>query len=62
MPNWPSGLDDAKRYVVFYSRTCEHCEAMFLDDLLIPLDAPITAIERGRRAYSRLRMVIGGSS
>jgi len=45
MPVWPKGLDDPKRYVVFYSRTCEHCEAMFMDDLIIPLDAPITAIE-----------------
>jgi len=45
MPTWPTGLDEAKRYVVFYSRTCEHCRDMFLDDLLIPLDAPITAIE-----------------
>ncbi len=45
MPIWPSDMDGPKRYVVFYSRTCEHCEEMFHFDLIVPLDAPVTAIE-----------------
>lgn len=45
MPRWPKDMDKGKRYVVFYSRTCEHCQAMFWDDLIVPLDAPITAVE-----------------
>jgi hypothetical protein len=45
MPRWPKDMDTGKRYVVFYSRTCEHCQAMFQHDLVIPLDAPVTAVE-----------------
>ena len=42
----PSGLDSGKRYVVFYNRTCDHCEDMFRDDLTDPqLAAMVTAIE-----------------
>ncbi len=42
----PSGLDSAKRYVVFYNRTCDHCEDMFREDLVDPrLAAMVTAIE-----------------
>jgi hypothetical protein len=29
----PEGLNDGKWYVVFYGRTCDHCEAMFRDVL-----------------------------
>ena len=46
MKTKPSGLDAGKRYVVFYSRTCDHCEDMFRDDLTDPqLAAMVTAIE-----------------
>jgi hypothetical protein len=50
MPTWPKIADTGKHYVVFYSRTCEHCETMFWEQLGIasdstPLDAPLTAIE-----------------
>lgn len=45
MPRWPKDMDEGRRYVVFYSRTCEHCEAMFWDDLTVPLDSPVTAVE-----------------
>jgi hypothetical protein len=45
MPRWPSGMDQGKRFVVFYSRTCEHCEQMFQEDLIFPLAAPVTAVE-----------------
>jgi hypothetical protein len=45
MPRWPKDMDTGKRYVVFYSRTCEHCETMFWDDLISALDAPVTAVE-----------------
>jgi hypothetical protein len=45
MPRWPRDLDTGKRFVVFYSRTCEHCQAMFSEDLSRPLAAPVTAIE-----------------
>ena len=42
----PSGLDSGKRYVVFYNRTCDHCEDMFREDLVDPqLAAMVTAIE-----------------
>ncbi len=45
MPKWPAGLETGTRYVVFYSRTCEHCEEMFWNDLLEPQDPPVVAIE-----------------
>jgi hypothetical protein len=45
MQRWPSGMDAAKKYVVFYRRDCEHCEAMFYDYLIVELDAPVTAVE-----------------
>lgn len=47
MPTWPAGLDEAKRYVVFYSRTCDHCEEMFEMDLAPHADRArmTTAIE-----------------
>lgn len=45
MPRWPEGLDEGKTYVVVYSRTCDHCEEMFHQDLIYPLDAPVVAIE-----------------
>ncbi len=42
----PSGLDSGKRYVVFYNRTCDHCEDMFRKDLVDPqLAAMVTAVE-----------------
>jgi len=46
MKTKPSGLDSGKRYVVFYNRTCDHCEDMFREDLADPqLAAMVTAIE-----------------
>ncbi len=46
MKTKPSGLDSGKRYVVFYNRTCDHCEDMFREDLVYPqLAAMVTAIE-----------------
>lgn len=46
MSRWPSGLDTGTRYVVFYSRTCDHCEEMFRDDLTDPaLGSLVTAVE-----------------
>lgn len=47
MVKWPKqDLDHGKHYVVFYSRTCEHCEAMFYDDLIgQPADYPLTAVQ-----------------
>jgi hypothetical protein len=50
MPKWPAIADTGKHYIVFYSRTCEHCEHMFWDQLGIasdptPMDAPVTTIE-----------------
>ncbi len=42
----PSSLDSGKRYVVFYNRTCDHCEDMFREDLVDPqLAAMVTAVE-----------------
>ena len=45
MRNWPSDLDSAKRHIIFYSRTCDHCEEMFRKDLVGELAAPVTAVE-----------------
>ena len=45
MPKWPVGLDQGERYIVFYSRTCDHCEDMFWNDLIKPYDPPVIAIE-----------------
>ncbi|MCH8166164.1 MAG: hypothetical protein IH889_11200 [Planctomycetes bacterium] len=46
MRKWPKEMDSAKRYVVFYSRTCDHCEEMFLYDLTDPaLGSMVTAVE-----------------
>jgi hypothetical protein len=45
MRKWPSDMDQGDRYVVFYSRTCEHCEAMLYDDLAGPIGETVTAVE-----------------
>lgn len=46
MPKWPSNMDEGKHYVVFYSRTCDHCQEMFDYDLTDPqLAAIVTAVE-----------------
>lgn len=46
MPKWPSNMDEGKHYVVFYRRTCTHCEEMFYNDLTDPeLASIVTAIE-----------------
>ncbi len=45
MPRWPEGLDEGKHYIVFYSRTCSHCEIMFIDDFTRDIGAPVIAIE-----------------
>ena len=45
LPVWPAGLDEGIRYVIFYSRTCDHCEEMFWSDLIKPYNPPVVAIE-----------------
>lgn len=47
MSLWPSDMDAPVKYVVFFSRTCEHCEEMFRNDLAgnDALAAQVTAIE-----------------
>ena len=47
LPAAPKGIDTGKRYVVFYSRTCSHCEEMFREDLAPNPDlaALVTAVE-----------------
>lgn len=45
MERWPTGMGAAKRYVVFYSRTCDHCLPLFQDLSVIPIDAPVAAVE-----------------
>ena len=46
MPRWPKDMDSEKRIVVFYSRTCDHCEEMFMYDLTDPtLASKVTAIQ-----------------
>jgi hypothetical protein len=45
MRKWPANLDTGTHYVVFYSRTCEHCEEMFIEDLSDPaIGAMTTAV------------------
>jgi hypothetical protein len=42
----PQNLDRGKRYVVFYGRTCDHCDDMFHADLIDPaLGSMTTAVE-----------------
>lgn len=47
MDTFPEGLDSGKRYVTFYQRTCDHCEAMFYEDIAVnaELAAMTSAIE-----------------
>ena len=45
MPRWPADMDEGKRYVVFYSRTCDHCQAMFEQHLSQPLGGPVIAVQ-----------------
>lgn len=46
MKKWPQDMDTGVRYVVFYSRTCDHCQEMFYNDLTDPaLGSMVTAIE-----------------
>lgn len=42
---WPDDIATGTRYIIFYSRTCDHCEAMFNDHLTLPHDRPITVVE-----------------
>jgi hypothetical protein len=45
MRQWPANMDDPKKYVVFYSRNCDHCEEMFINDLIdSELASKVTAI------------------
>ncbi len=45
MGRWPKDMLGQTRYVVFYSRTCDHCEEMFYEDLSDPgLGAQTTTI------------------
>lgn len=41
MTTEPEGLDEGTNYVVFYRRSCDHCEEMFNDDLA--LDATLAS-------------------
>lgn len=47
LPQAPSGMDEGTRYVVFYGRTCDHCEEMFKQDLApdATLAAQVTAVD-----------------
>lgn len=45
MRTWPKNMDSGTRYVVFYSRTCEHCQQMFEEDLIGPIGASVTVVE-----------------
>jgi hypothetical protein len=40
----PRDMDAPKRYIIFYSRTCEHCLAM-LETIMQPLDGLVTLVE-----------------
>ena len=47
MPTWPADLDEGTRYVVFYSRTCDHCHELFYEHLAVDGEfaAKVAAIE-----------------
>ena len=45
MPKWPRDMDKGPRYIIFYSRTCEHCRDMLDMELINPLDGLITLVE-----------------
>ena len=42
---WPEDIGTGTRHIIFYSRTCDHCEAMFHDHLSLDFDRPITVVE-----------------
>jgi len=42
---WPEDIATGTRHIIFYSRTCDHCESMFHDHLTMPHDRPITMVE-----------------
>lgn len=44
MPRWPKDMDGPRKHVIFYSRTCEHCKAMFETDLSQPLKHPVAVV------------------
>jgi hypothetical protein len=45
MPTWPKDMDQGKRYIIFYRRTCDHCQAMMENDLDLVMDGAITLVE-----------------
>lgn len=45
MPKWPRAMDKGPRYIIFYSRTCDHCRDMLDMELINPLDGLITLVE-----------------
>lgn len=45
MPTWPRDMDKGPRYIVFYSRTCDHCRTMLEIELVDPLDGLTTLVE-----------------
>ncbi len=46
LPEPPKGIDGPRRHIVFYGRTCDHCEEMFYFDLTDPgLAETVTAVE-----------------
>lgn len=47
MKSWPKDIADGERYVVFYRRSCDHCEEMFNVDFAgnPALAAKVTAVE-----------------
>jgi len=50
---WPEDIATGTRHIIFYSRTCDHCEMMFYDHLVYPQDLPITVVEI---PYDRTRL------
>ncbi|MCH2136926.1 MAG: hypothetical protein MK101_10145 [Phycisphaerales bacterium] len=43
-PGLPADLDEGRRYLIYYSRTCEHCHELLLSHFEFDLPAPTTII------------------
>jgi hypothetical protein len=44
MTRWPAGLDEGVDYVIFYSKTCDHCHALLETHFTGELAIPTTAV------------------
>jgi len=42
--NWPQDIHNGKQYVIFYAKTCDHCESLLYLDTFFDLRVPTTLV------------------